>query len=121
MIIFANKFNEKGKSKKLTAMEINNENYDAIIGGEKPVVLDFWATWCGPCMRVAPIMEELAEQYKDQVVVGKVDVEECDDLAAKYSIRNIPTILFIKGGQVVDKVVGATTKENYEAKIKAML
>lgn len=102
-------------------MEITMQNYNETLNAGKPVVLDFWATWCGPCRRVAPIMEELAEQYKDQIIVGKVDVEECVDLATKYGIRNVPTILFIKNGEVVDKVVGATPKNVYEDKIKAML
>jgi len=102
-------------------MEITMQNYDETLNAGKPVVLDFWATWCGPCLRVSPIMEELAEQYKDRVIVGKVNVEECDELAAKYGIRNIPTVLFIKNGEVVDKVVGATPKSLYEEKINAML
>lgn len=102
-------------------MEITVENFDELVNGGKPVVIDFWATWCGPCKKVAPIIEELAEQYKDQVVVGKVDVEEQDDLAFKFGIRNIPTVLFIKNGQVVDKIVGATTKSAYEEKIQALI
>lgn len=102
-------------------MEITMQNYNETLNAGKPVVLDFWATWCGPCRRVAPIMEELAEQYKDRVIVGKVNVEECDELATKYGIRNIPTVLFIKNGEVVDKVVGATPKALYEEKINAML
>jgi thioredoxin 1 len=102
-------------------MEITKENFSEIISGGKPVVIDFWATWCGPCRKVAPVIEELAEEYKDQVVVGKVDVEEQDDLAFQFGIRNIPTVLFLKDGQVVDKIVGATVKAAYEEKIKAML
>lgn len=102
-------------------MEITQANFEEIVNSGKPVVLDFWATWCGPCRRVAPIIEELAGEYEGQVIVGKVDVEECDELAARFGIRNIPTVLFLKGGEVVDKVVGATTKSLYEDKIKAML
>ena len=102
-------------------MEITTQNFNEIVSGGKPVVIDFWATWCGPCRMVAPIIEELATEFEGRVVVGKVDVEEEDDLAAQFGIRNIPTVLFIKDGQVVDKIVGATVKANYEEKIKAML
>ena len=99
-------------------MVITSDNFESVMNAGKPVVLDFWATWCGPCKKIAPVIEELAEQYADQVIVGKVDVEENDDLSSQYGIRNIPTVLFIK---VVDKIVGATVKSAYEDKIKAML
>ena len=102
-------------------MEITKENFSEILNSGKPVVVDFWATWCGPCRKVAPVIEELADEYKDRVIVGKVDVEEQDELAFQFGIRNIPTVLFIKDGQVVDKIVGATVKAAYEEKIKAML
>ncbi len=102
-------------------MEITTSNFNEIVNGGKPVVIDFWATWCGPCRRVAPVMEELAADYEGKVVVGKVDVEEQDELAAQFGIRNIPTVLFVKDGQVVDKVVGAMPKSAYEEKINAML
>ena len=102
-------------------MEITTENFSEILNAGKPVVVDFWATWCGPCHKVAPVIEELAEEYKDRVIVGKVDVEEQDDLAFQFGIRNIPTVLFLKDGKVVDKIVGATVKAAYEEKIKAML
>ena len=102
-------------------MEITTSNFNEIVNGGKPVVIDFWATWCGPCRRVAPIMEELAADYEGKVVVGKVDEEEQDELAAQFGIRNIPTVLFVKDGQVVDKVVGAMPKSAYEEKINAML
>ena len=102
-------------------MEITTENYKEIISQDKPVVLDFWATWCGPCKKIAPFIEQLAEEYADKAIIGKVDVEEQDDLTTEYSIRNVPTVLFIKGGQVVDKFVGATTKDVLEEKLKAIL
>ena len=102
-------------------MVITNDNFESVMNSGKPVVLDFWATWCGPCKKISPVIEELAEQYADQVIVGKVDVEENDDISFKYGIRNIPTVLFIKDGQVVDKIVGATAKAAYEEKIKALL
>ncbi len=101
-------------------MVITAENFNEIVNAGKPAVIDFWATWCGPCKRVAPIIEELAEEYEGKAIVGKVDVEEQDELAFKFGIRNIPTVLFIKGGEVVDKIVGATTKDAYEEKLKAL-
>lgn len=102
-------------------MEINDSNYNDIVAQGKPVVLDFWATWCGPCRTIAPFIEELAQQYEGQVTIGKVNVEECDDLTAQFSIRNIPTLIFMKNGEVVDKFVGGTTKDVIEEKIKALL
>lgn len=103
-------------------MEINDSNYEEIKSQGKPMVLDFWATWCGPCKKIGPYIQELAEQYADQVIVGKVNIEdEADDLVAEFGIRNVPTVLFIKDGEVVDKVVGAAPKSKFEEKIQAML
>ncbi len=100
---------------------ITNENIASLKSGNLPLVIDFWATWCGPCRMVAPIISELAEQYDGRIVVGKCDVEENDDLAAEYGIRNIPTILFIKNGEIVDKLVGAMPKAKFEEKFEALL
>ncbi len=102
-------------------VQITNENFENLKKGNLPLVVDFWATWCGPCRMVAPIISELAEKYDGKIVVGKCDVEECDDLAAEYGIRNIPTILFFKNGEVVDKLVGAVSKAQFEDKFEAML
>ncbi len=102
-------------------MIINDENYEAIVAEGKPMMLDFWATWCGPCKKIGPDIEALAEQYEGQVIVGKVNVEEADELASKFKIRNVPTVLYIKNGEVVDKIVGATTKDKFEEKLKALL
>ena len=85
------------------------------------MVLDFWATWCGPCKKIGPIIEELASEYEGQVIIGKVDVEEAEDLTAEFGIRNVPTVIFIKNGEVVDKSVGAATKAVLEEKVKALL
>jgi thioredoxin 1 len=85
------------------------------------MVVDFWATWCGPCKRIAPDVEALAEAYKDQVIVGKCDVDDNDDLTSRFGVRNIPTVLFLKNGEVQDKTVGAVTKAQLEEKLKALL
>ncbi|MBO6143642.1 MAG: thioredoxin [Prevotella sp.] len=100
---------------------ITKENFESLKNGGQPLVVDFWATWCGPCRMVGPIISELAEQYDGKVVVGKCDVEENEDLAVEFGIRNIPTILFFKDGQVVDKLVGAQAKDKIQAKFEAML
>jgi len=102
-------------------VKITNENFSQILGGELPLVVDFWATWCGPCRAIAPVVAELAEEYDGRVVVGKCDVEEGDEVAAQFGIRNIPTLLFFKGGQQVDKLVGAVQKAVIEEKIKSLL
>ena len=103
------------------ALNITNENYEAIVAESKPAVIDFWAEWCGPCCTIAPIVEELAEVYADRVNIGKCDVDSSDDVVALYRVRNIPTLVFIKDGQVVDKHVGAILKNDLQAKIDALL
>ena len=100
---------------------ITNENFASLKAGNLPLVVDFWATWCGPCRMVAPVIAELAQAYDGKIVVGKCDVEENDDLAAEFGIRNIPTILFFKNGEVVDKLVGAQPKAKIEEKFQALL
>lgn len=103
------------------ALEITNDNFQQYLDADKPLVIDFWATWCGPCRTIAPILEELAEEYKDKVNIGKCNVEESNDVAVKYSVRQIPTVLFIKGGEIVDKHVGAAPKSLFEEKIAKLL
>lgn len=103
------------------ALEINAANFKEIMASDKPVVIDFWAEWCGPCRMVGPIVEELATEYADRAIVGKCDVDSNDEIAAQFSIRNIPTIIFVKGGQVVDKQVGATTKAALAEKLGKLL
>ena len=103
------------------ALAITNENLQEVIGSEQPVVIDFWAEWCGPCRMIAPIIDELATEYEGRVVVAKCDVEECEEAVAKFGVRNIPTVVFVKGGEVVDKNVGAASKEALKAKIEKLL
>lgn len=102
-------------------MVITDANFQEVLGGAQPLVLDFSATWCGPCKKIAPIIEELAEEYAGHVVVGTCDVDECDELTAKFGIRNVPTVLFIKNGEVVDRHVGAAPKNVFVEKINALL
>jgi len=102
-------------------VQITNENFESLKNGQQPLVVDFWATWCGPCRMIAPIVAELAKEYDGRVVVGKCDVEENEDLAMEFGIRNIPTILFFKGGEVVDKLVGAVSKAKLEEKFQALI
>ena len=103
------------------ALEITDGNFEALIAEGKPIVVDFWATWCGPCKKIAPDIEALAKEYEGQVTIGKSDVDANDALTSKYGVRNIPTVLFIKNGEVVDKQVGAAPKAAFEEKIKALL
>ena len=104
------------------AVELTKENFADIIKNAKVAVVDFWAPWCGPCRMIAPIIEELAEEYKDKgVVVGKVNTDEQQELAMQFGIRSIPTVLFFKNGELVDQMIGAAPKTFYEEKIKALL
>ena len=100
---------------------ITSENFESLKNGSQPLVVDFWATWCGPCRMVAPVIAELAQQYDGKIVVGKCDVEDNEDIAMEFGIRNIPTILFFKNGEVVDKLVGAQPKAKIEEKMQAIL
>jgi thioredoxin 1 len=102
-------------------VKITTENFESYKNGDLPMVVDLWATWCGPCRMIAPIVTELANEYDGKIVVGKCDVEENDDLAMEFGIRNIPTILFFKGGELVDKHVGAITKGDLQKKFDALL
>jgi thioredoxin 1 len=86
-----------------------------------PVVVDFWAAWCGPCRMIAPIIEELANEFEGKVKVGKLDVDDNQQTAINYGVRSIPTVLFLKGGKVVDQIIGAQQKKNFVEKIQKML
>ncbi|NCO55536.1 MAG: thioredoxin [Bacteroidetes bacterium CG02_land_8_20_14_3_00_31_25] len=103
-------------------IELTDSNFEeTVIKSGKPVLVDFWAEWCGPCRMVAPVVHELSDEYKGKVVFGKVDVDNNNGVASKYGIRNIPTILFFKNGQVVDKLVGAVPKKQFVEKIDKLL
>lgn len=102
-------------------VQITSENFESLKSGSLPLVVDFWAPWCGPCRMVGPIIEELAAAYDGKVVIGKCNVDEEEELAAKFGIMSIPSILFFKNGEIVDKHVGAATKNLLEDKIKALL
>lgn len=102
-------------------LNISDSNFDAILAEGLPVMVDFWAPWCGPCRRVSPIVEELAGEYAGKVNICKCNVDENDNIPLKYSIRNIPTLLFFKDGQLVDRLVGAVPKQEIEDKLKSLL
>ena len=104
------------------AIEINDTNYKELLETGKPVVIDFWAPWCGPCRSIAPIVEEIANVYEGRAIIGKYNVDDNTDLGVDYGIRNIPTLLFFdKQGQMVDKHVGTITQDALTAKIDALL
>lgn len=96
-------------------------NFNEMISGSKPVVVDFWATWCGPCRVLGPTVEEVAEEYEGKAEVVKCNVDDCEDIAMKYNIRNIPTLLFFKDGEVKDRTVGVVDKSLIESKLDALM
>ena len=103
------------------ALDITDNNFKEILAKGTPVVIDFWAPWCGPCKMVGPIIDELAKEYEGRVIMGKCDVDENSDLPAEFGIRNIPTVLFFKDGALVDKQVGAVAKPAFVEKVEKLL
>ena len=102
-------------------VEITTEIFESYKNGELPLVVDLWATWCGPCKMIGPVISELANDYDGKIVVGKCNIEDNDDIAIDYGVRNIPTILFFKNGELVDKFVGAASKDKLDEKFKTLL
>ncbi len=104
------------------ALEVNDTNFDeVVIKSMKPVLVDFWAEWCGPCRMISPIMDEISHEYEEKALVVKCDVDNSPSVAMRYSIRNIPTVLFFKDGKIADKQVGAVPKNSFVTKLNALL
>lgn len=103
------------------ALKITDGNYKEILAGDKLVLIDFWAEWCGPCRSIGPMIEELAEEYEGRAVIGKYNVDDEAELSIEYKVRSIPTLLFFKNGQLVDKIVGAAPRADIKARIEANL
>jgi len=104
------------------AVEITDSNFDELVmNSTQPVVVDFWAEWCGPCRLIGPVIEELSKEYEGRAIVGKVDVDANSEVSAKFNVRSIPTVLFIQNGVVVDKSVGAVPKAILAEKLNALL
>ena len=103
------------------AQVINDSNFSEILNGGKPVMIDFWATWCGPCRILGPTVDELAVEYAGKATIAKCNVDDCEDIAARFGIRNIPTLVFVRNGEVVDRTVGVLPKQEIAAKIDLYL
>ena len=104
------------------ALEITDANFEELVmNSDKPVVVDFWAEWCGPCRMIGPVIEEMSTEYEGKAIIGKVNVDQNPGVSAKFGVRNIPTILFVKNGEIADKSVGAVPKAQLTAKLDAIL
>jgi thioredoxin 1 len=102
-------------------IELTDANFDSIINSEKPVLVDFWAEWCGPCKMIGPVVEELAGDYEGRAVVAKLNVDENPNVTARFGVRSIPTLLVFKKGQIVDKQIGAVPKSVLSSKLEAQV
>ncbi len=103
------------------ALQFTDASAKEAIESGKPVVIDFWATWCGPCIKLGPVVEELAEKYDGQATIGKLNIDENDEIASAYRVRNIPTVLFFKDGEVKERSVGLVKLSDLEDKLKSIL
>lgn len=103
------------------AKVVTDANFAEILNTDQPVMVDFWATWCGPCKAISPIVDELSNEYEGKAVIAKCNVDECDDVPMQFGIRSIPTLLFFKNGELVDRHVGAATKAAIAEKLEALL
>ncbi|MAJ98838.1 MAG: thioredoxin [Flavobacteriales bacterium] len=104
------------------ALEITSNNFEELVlKNDKPVLIDFWAEWCGPCRMVGPVIDELSNDYEGKAIVGKVNVDNEQEISSRFGIRNIPTILFFKNGEVVDKNVGLSPKKDLARKLDSLI
>jgi len=119
---FAQENSDKTKNFIKMALEITDATFDEVVlKSEKPVLVDFWAAWCGPCRMVGPIIEQISDEYQGKAVVGKVDVDVNQEFAAKYGVRNIPTVLVFQNGEVVGRQVGVAPKNTYTEALDALI
>jgi thioredoxin 1 len=102
-------------------IELTDANFDSVVNSEKPVLVDFWAEWCGPCKMIGPVVEELASDYEGRAVVAKLNVDENPNVTARFGVRSIPTLLVFKKGQIVDKQIGAVPKSVLSSKLEAQV
>ena len=103
------------------ATVIDNNNFSELISEGQPLLIDFWAPWCGPCRMMSPVVEELAQEYEGRVIFAKCNVDDAEDVAAQFNIRNIPTLVLMKGGQLVDRFVGVVAKKDIADALDSML